>query len=561
MVFTTIVVGKPQKNRWRNLFRGSVLNQIIRQSRDFDVYVVSGNGEPVKEDRRRSRQAFQNWGGYLKGLGLVVLASSLGQLVQQFFSTANIIMIYLLCVVVTAVFWGFGPSILVCIVSVLAWDFFFVSPHLTLAVADTQYIFTFITLLLVGVIISYLTTRLRQQIESSRRRERQTAALYALGRDLAVSNNVKSYVHAIIGRIKETFGQDAVIFLPDVQNKETLNPYFENPNISVGENESAAAAWSFQHQRIVGHGTDTLPSAKARCLPLITTRGAVGVIAVWPTGTASEMTIEEERLLESYADFAAIAIEGVQLAEEAHNAQILRDTEKLQTALLNSISHDLRTPLVSIIGVLSSLQEEGMGLDDAARRNLIQVAREEAERLNHLITNLLDESRIEAGAIRISRQPSEVEDLVGVALEQLGSRSGARPIKIDIPADLPFISVDFGLIVQTLVRIFDNALKYSPPDSPIEIRARQIAQEVHIEVADRGVGIPPQDLLRVFDKFYRIHRPDNVAGTGLGLSICKGVVEAHGGRIAAENRPGRGTIIRLILPMAETTTGDKGQRL
>jgi two-component system sensor histidine kinase KdpD len=271
------------------------------------------------------------------------------------------------------------------------------------------------------------------------------------------------------------------------------------------------------------------------------------------------LTIEQERLLEAYADLAAVALESILLGEEARNAQVLRDTEKLQAALINAVSHDLRTPLVSIIGALSSLQEKGMKLDNAARKNLIGVAREEAERLNHLITNLLDVSRIDAGAIRISRQPSEVQDLVGTALEQMGDRARARPIKIDIPTELPLVSVDFGLIVQTLVNVLDNALKYSPVDSPIDIKGRKVGHEVHIEVADHGVGIPPQDLLHVFDKFYRIRRPDNVAGTGLGLSICKGIIEAHGGRIAAENRRGGGTIIRLMLPVAESnpSAGDK----
>jgi two-component system sensor histidine kinase KdpD len=268
--------------------------------------------------------------------------------------------------------------------------------------------------------------------------------------------------------------------------------------------------------------------------------------------------MEQTRLLEAFADLAAVAIERTRLAEEARNAQILEDTERLQTALLNSISHDLHTPLVSVIGVLSSLQEEGMALDDAARKNLVQVAREEAERLNHLIANLLDVSRLEAGAIRISRQPSDVQDIVGVALEQLGSRFGTRPIKIDIPAELAFVSVDSGLVVQALVNILDNALKYSPPDSPIDISARQVAQQVEIDVADRGVGIPREDLLRVFEKFYRVHRPDNVTGTGLGLSISKGILEAHGGRIVAKNRPGGGTIVRLTLPVAEAAPRDEG---
>jgi two-component system sensor histidine kinase KdpD len=215
---------------------------------------------------------------------------------------------------------------------------------------------------------------------------------------------------------------------------------------------------------------------------------------------------------------------------------------------------------VSIIGVLSSLQEEEMDLDDAARRNLIQVAREEADRLNHLIANLLDVSRIEAGAIRISRQPAEVQDLVGAALEQLGSSSHDRPVTIDIPADLPFVAVDFGLIVQVLINILDNTLKYSPLGSPVEISGRQVAQQVEITVADRGVGIPSQDLQRVFDKFYRVQHPDNVAGTGLGLAICKGIVEAHGGHIMAENRPDGGTVIRFTLPMADNSVANEGRQ-
>jgi two-component system sensor histidine kinase KdpD len=285
-------------------------------------------------------------------------------------------------------------------------------------------------------------------------------------------------------------------------------------------------------------------------------------MAVSAVDATGELTIEQERLLGAYADLAAVAIEGIELGEEAHNAQVLsqvlRDTEKLQTALINSISHDLRTPLVSVIGVLSSLQEEGMGLDDAAKKNMLQVAREEAERLNRLITNLLDVSRIEAGAMKITTQPSDVQDLIGVALEQMGSRASARSINIDMSPELPFVSVDFGLVTQALVNVIDNAIKYSPADSPIEIKGRQVDREVHLEVADHGVGIPPQDLLHVFDKFYRIQRPDKVGGTGLGLSICKGVVEAHGGHIAAENRPGGGTIIKLMLPVAKPSQSSKG---
>jgi two-component system sensor histidine kinase KdpD len=549
-----IMVGKTRKKRWQNLFRESIPDEIIRRSQHFDVYVVSGTEESSKWEQARPprKKTLRNWRGYLLGFAVVVAATLLGHLIRELVAPTNLVMIYLLGVVVTAVFWGLGPSILVSALSVMAFDFFFIAPSLKLTVYDTQYLFTFAALFLVGVIISYLASRMRRHTEVARERERQTAALYALSRDLAVSNDLDSYVQAVMKGTKETFGYDVVIFLPDVQNKGTLKPYTEDSNITVAENELAAAIWSFQHQRMVGHGTDTLPNAKARYLPLVTARGMVGVMSLSSAEANSELTIEQERLLEAYADLAALAIEGILLAQEAHNTQALKAKEKLQTALLNAISHDLRTPLVSIIGVLSSLQEEGISLDEASRKNLIQVAREEAERLNHLITNLLDQSRIEAGAMRISRQPSQVQDLVGAALEQLGSRSSGRPIKIATPPELPFLLVDFGLIVQTLVNVLDNALKYSPPPSPIEITGRQVGEEVHLEVADRGIGIPPQDLTRVFDKFYRIQYPGNVAGTGLGLSICKGIVEAHGGRIAAENRPGGGTIIKLMLPVAES---------
>jgi two-component system, OmpR family, sensor histidine kinase KdpD len=557
---TKIVVGKSQRNWWQNLFGGSLVNQLIRRSEHFDVYIVGNRGEPARPEPSRTpaKGYYHNWRGYLQGLGLVALATLLGQLIHGVFAPTTIAMLYLLSVVITAYLWGLGPSILVSVVGVLAFDFFHVPPYLTFRVADTQYVFTFLVLLLVGVIISFLALRVRRQTESARRRERQTAALYSLGRDLAVSSDLESYILAITKRARETFGHDAMIFLPDPQNRETLQPSGER-NIAIDENELAAAVWAFQHQRIVGHGTDTLPNTKARYLPMVTARGTVGVMAISATDIKEELTIEQERLLEAYADLAAVAIESILLANEAQNAQVLRNTEKLQTALLNAVSHDLRTPLVSVIGVLSSLQEKGMHLDDVAKMNLIQVAREEAERLNHLITNLLDVSRIEAGAIKMSRQPYDVQDLVGAALEQLGSRAGARPINMEILAELPFVSVDFGLIVQTLVNVLDNALKYSPDGSPIDIRARQVGQEMQIDIADRGIGISPQDVSHIFDKFYRIQRPNNVTGTGLGLSICKGIIEAHGGRIAAENRSGGGTIIRLVLPLPEPDRSDKEQ--
>jgi len=257
------------------------------------------------------------------------------------------------------------------------------------------------------------------------------------------------------------------------------------------------------------------------------------------------------RLLESFASQAALAIERAQLAQQASQTEVLQAAEKLQAALLNSISHDLRTPLVSITGALSSLAEDGAALDAGARRVLVDNALEEARRLNRLVGNLLDMTQLEAGAVKVKREPIEPADLVGTALEQLRERLTDRAVVVEVPADVPLVSGDMVLLVQVLVNLLDNALKYSPPQAPIEVRARATSEAVEIEVADRGSGIPPEDLARVFDKFYRVQHRGNVTGTGLGLAICRGLVEAHGGQVQAANRPEGGARVWFTLPLAE----------
>jgi two-component system sensor histidine kinase KdpD len=269
-----------------------------------------------------------------------------------------------------------------------------------------------------------------------------------------------------------------------------------------------------------------------------------------PAAAERHLTPEQRRLMEAFASLAALALERVRLAEQARQAQVFQAAERLQTALLNSISHDLRTPLVSITGALSSLQEDDGRLDAATRASLVENAHEEAERLNRLVGNLLDMTRIEAGALRVAEEPCDVQDVIGAALEQAAGRAGGREITVQTPADLPLIPMDFVLIVRVLANLIDNALKYSPPGSPIEVRARIEGPAVLISVADRGVGIPPDDLERVFDKFYRVRQPRAVSGTGLGLSICKGMVEAHGGSIWAERREAGGTVVTFSLPLS-----------
>jgi two-component system sensor histidine kinase KdpD len=548
-----IVVGKPAHSGWRERILGSQVDKIIQRSQDYDLYIIRGKPEPGKTKQIRAVSINPDPRNYFVAIGILVIATLLAELLHTVLNPTNLIMIYVLTIVIAAVFIGLGPSILLSFLGVLTFDFLFIPPYYSFSVDNIQDSVMLLTLLIVGIVVSYLTAKFRQQADAAWQRERQTEALYALSRDMSVSNDLESYISAIVRRSKDTFGREAVLYLPEAQNKERLKPYTENPDIMANENDNSAALWAFEHRKIIGPGTDTLPNARAIFFPLITARGIVGVLALFETAPGQELSRQGERLMEAYADLTAVSLEGILLAKESQNVEILKGTEKLQTAFLNAISHDLRTPLVSVIGAISSLQEAKADLDDNARDQLIQVACDEAEKLNHLITNLLDESRIEAGAVKISQHPSELQDLIGSALEQLGARTNSHPIKIDLPQDLPFVSVDSALIIQTLVNVLDNAISYSPANSPIEIKARLVQDKVVVEIADRGVGIPAQDLSRVFEKFYRVQQPENISGTGLGLSICKGFVEAHGGTITAENRPGGGTIVRFSLPLVLIT--------
>jgi two-component system sensor histidine kinase KdpD len=545
---TKIIAGKPIQPRWRDLLRGSVIDQIIRQSGPIDVHIISDiPGIKGEAGRPGGSRPHPSWRRYVQSAVLVLAAAGLSALIRPFFSPANLVMIYLLAVVLAALYLGRGPAFLAAILSVLVFDFFFVPPRLTLAVADTEYLLTFIALLVVGLVISNLTVRVREQGQTARRRAEQTTELYALSRDLAAAINLDAMLQAVLAHVSQTFAREAVIFMPTSQG-DGVEPHTATPGFAVDENQLAVAVWSFKHGQHAGHGTETLPSADIRCLPLKTARGTLGVLGVKPIHPTSLLTPDQAELLQAFASQTALAIERVQLAEQAQHAELLQTQERLRTTLLNMISHDLRTPLVSITGALSSLQED-IEFDRATRRNLIENAREEAERLNRLVGNLLDMTRIETGGLQLTREPCDVEDMIGSALEQAEHWLQGRPVAVDIPVDLPLVPMDFVLMVQVLVNLIDNAVKYSPPDSPIQVCARVDASELQIQVADRGTGIPPADLERIFDKFYRVQRPGSVTGSGLGLSICKGIIEAHGGRIWAQTREGGGTVLTLAVPL------------
>jgi two-component system sensor histidine kinase KdpD len=454
-------------------------------------------------------------------------------------------MLYLVSTVIAAVFLGRGPALLTSILGVLTFDFFLIPPYMTLAVSDTQYLLTFIGLFVVSLVVSSLTARIKEQADVAIQRESQTSALYNLVRDLTSATDLNQVANIIISQIGQAFGHKVAIFLPE---NGQLRVYASTTDYHPDENELAVGAWAFDHDQPVGLGTDTLPAASVRCQPLKTARGPIGVLGIHPIEPGKLFTPEQRQLFIAFAHQAALAIERASLAEQARHTELLQATEKLQTALLNSISHDLRTPLASITGALSSLQEKTLTLNQKDRDNLLDTAHEEAERLNRLVENLLNMTRLEAGAIHLRLEPNDIQDVIGASLEQMGERLANRPVKINLSSDLPLIPMDFILIGQVLVNLLDNAVKYSTVETLIEVNVTQALDEVTIEICDRGIGIPSTDLERVFDKFYRVERPESVRGTGLGLTICKGIVESHGGTIRANNRPGGGTIISVTLP-------------
>ncbi len=543
---TKIIAGKPLQPRWLELLRGSVVDQIIRHSQDIDVYVISGESGPARMVSPPLPQPGLVWSRYLQALGLVAIVTILGQPIRPLIAPTNLVMVYLLSVVIAAVGLGRGPSIMTAVLGVLAFDFFFVPPHLTFVVSDAQYLLTFAGLLVVGFVISTLTSRVREQARQAQRREAQTAASYDLSRDLAAAGDLEAILQAVADHVGQTFARQVIVLLPD---GESLQPYMLSPEFTLDEDERAVATWAFRHGQPAGRGTETLPDASARYLPLKTAKGVVGVLGVKPVIAGDRLSQEQRRLMEAFANQIALAIERAQLAEQARQAQLLQEAEKLQAALLNSISHDLRTPLASITGSLSSLRDDDAVLDGAVRADLIETAWEEAARLNRLVGNLLDMTRLEAGALRLKREPADIQDLIGVALARLDERLLDRPVHVDVPPDLPLVPLDFVLLVQVLVNLLDNALKYSPAGTPIVIKARQVEREVEISIVDAGPGLPAAELERVFDKFYRLQRPGQAGGTGLGLSISRGFVEAHGGRVWAGNRAEGGLVVTVALPL------------
>jgi two-component system sensor histidine kinase KdpD len=544
---TRLLVGRPPRPNWLEFFGGSLVDQILRRSGSIEVFVIGGMEGGPGPDIGPRLSLESNWTRYLASLGLAGLVTLLGLAFFNLIQAIDVVMFFLASVVVAGAFLGRGPAVFNAAISALAFAFFFTAPYNTFSIEDSSHLVTFLGLLVVGLVISGLSSLLRDQVRASRRREEEATALNGLSRDLTSALGLDEMLAAVIRNVSLTFGREATILMPE---GERLVVKASSPELVLAPAAIEAVNWSFLHHKQCGRGTETFPGVDVRCLPLMTRDGVVGVLAVAPREAARLLSPEQRSLLEGFARLAALAIERARLSEQASQAAVLRTAERLQAALLNSISHDLRTPLATITGAVSSLLEAEQNqsrLDHAVRLDLLENAAGEAERLNLLVGNLLDMSRVEAGTMKVKLAPCDVQDVIGAALERAARRLGERAVETHIPEHLPAVKMDFVLMVQVLVNLLENAHKYSPPDVVIDMGAQVGAGLVEIWVADRGLGIPPEDLERVFEKFYRVQRPDGVLGTGLGLSICRGIVEAHGGQIHAENRPGGGTLLRVSL--------------
>jgi two-component system, OmpR family, sensor histidine kinase KdpD len=436
----------------------------------------------------------------------VAAATAVSWMMFPRFERGTPIMTYLLAIVVVGARYGRLPAMLTSLLGVAAFDFFFVPPYYTFAVADAQALSTFAVMLAVGLIIGGLTTRIRRQAESAADRERQTAALAAMTRELAQATTLEAVAASAAVHVSTVFDAEARIVLADTAAR-------------IGYDDALRVPLKIRDE-ILG-----LMVLRARRSRRLNSEGA-------------------RRELDSFARQTALALERVRLSREAEAARISAETERLRNALLTSVSHDLRTPLAAITGAATTLLEARSGLDESTRTELLEAIRDETGRLNRLVQNLLQMTRLESGELRLQREWHPLEEVIGAALERFGD----QPVTLSVPRDLPLVPVDDVLIEQVIVNLLDNAVKYAGRTSPIRILATATDQAVTVEVADRGPGLPADDERRVFDKFYR-SAGNGAQGTGLGLAICRGIVQAHGGRIWAQNLPEGGVAFLFTLPL------------
>jgi two-component system sensor histidine kinase KdpD len=543
---TQVVVGRSRRSRWRMLFGRSLVAALLEGASGAAVHVITEGGQPQAPPPRlrSSRTAF--WRGEIASVAFVAIAGLIAAAVDQLHQDANLAMIFLVSVLASGLAYGFWPAVTAAALSALAYNFFFLEPRLSFVIGHATDVLTFGVFFIVAMATGWLTGRVRDQALATSRRATAITALLAASRRLSASAEQDDTARALVEQLAAATGGQAVVLLP---KGEDIAPAAGSPDLPpLGPADLAAARWTWTHGEAAGADTGTLPNAAWTFRPLQGARKRSGVAGVEAKAMRED---ESERFVLALLEQGAAALERTEFAADAADAEALRRSDKLRSALLNSVSHDLRTPLSTVLGSATTLLEYRDSLDDAAKVDLLTSIREEAERLNRYVGNLLDMTRLEGGGLDIRNDWVDVRDVLGAAADRVSRRMGGRRISRDFPAELAFVKADNTLLEQALVNILENAVAYSPDSSTIELAAYEDRNNVVISIEDEGRGIPTSELERVFEKFRRMEEAtDRGKGAGLGLAISKGFVEAMGGRIAAASpiHDGRGTRILISLP-------------
>ena len=560
--FTQIVIAKTGRSHWMEFVRGSAPQRLVREADGLIVHVITE--KPQQDEKRRQDGAASpkqsvapdgasswEYGGSAAAVA-AALAVALG--LHRVLGITSVALVFLTAVLVSAVTWGLLPSLLACLLSVLAYNFFFLPPLYTFTIADPENVVTLFFFAVVALVASQLAARVRKQAITARQRVRITEELYQFSRKLAGAASLDDVLWAAAYQIALMLKVRVVLLLPGEAGLAVQAGY--PPEDVLDEADLAAAKWTWDNNQAAGRGADTLPGAKRLFLPMQTGRGPAGVIGIDRDEPGQMLTPDQSQLLSALADQSGLAIERINLVQDLDRARLAVESDRLRSALLTSISHDLRTPLASIMGSASSLASEGIILDAEARGELARTIQDEAERLNRFIGNLLDMTRLEAGPLQPSSALADLSDVIGAALQRAGKILGAHRVEVDLEPELPMLRIDMVLMEQVLFNLLDNAAKYAPAGSVVRLCAWRDREGATLRILDEGIGIPENDLERIFEKFYRARGADRQrAGTGLGLAICRGFVEAMGGTIAAANRADRtGAAFTISLPVPAKAT-------
>lgn len=545
----TVCLGRSCKKSWWQCFYTPLSDKLLQHLETVDVHLITLEYQQSPRPRRSTGSSFRFWRDYLLAAGGVGLCTGFNLLVFPYFPLSNLVMLYLLTVVTIATLSERGPTIFASITSVLAFAFFFVPHYNSFLPANTEFFLTLVVMLLVTTLISNLTMRVRHQAKVARQQEWQATALYEMNQTLTGKTDLEELLQAAAGQISGLFDTRVSILLPDAGKKLLVRAGI--PLLPEDVREGLVANWVFKHGHLAGAGTQTLPEVKWLYLPLITSNGQVlGVLRLERRSSVKSLEVEYLRLLEALSSQIALAIEREFLSRQTRQAQVQVETEQLRNTLLSSVSHDLRTPLTVIAGSASSLLESEDNLDQDTKQELAQNIYDEARRLDRLVHNLLEISRLQSGEIKINLEWHVLEEVLGCALSQLDGQLRNHPVHLTLPQDLPLVPMDALLMERVFINLLENAGKYTPAGTPIEVVGGIAGPELRLVIADRGPGLPPGQEEKIFEKFYQ-GQPGTNRGAGLGLAICRSIVEAHNGRIIARNRPGGGAEFSFTLPVPE----------